>query len=54
VGSNGKTIPAWGFRRFTVCFSSQNFVFDFLLAAVATPLLGVDFLSHFGFSIIPT
>jgi hypothetical protein len=43
VGANGKQIPAWGFRRHTVCFSGQIFEFDFLLAAVATPLLGMDF-----------
>jgi hypothetical protein len=43
VGANGKQIPAWGFCHRTVCFSGQNFKFDFLLAAVATPLLGMDF-----------
>jgi hypothetical protein len=43
VGANGKTIPSWGFHRFTVCFSGQNFALDFLLAAVATPLFGMDF-----------
>jgi hypothetical protein len=29
------------------------FAFDFLLAAVATPLLGMDFLAKFDLSIIP-
>ncbi len=43
VGANSKPIPAWGFRPRTVCFSGQNFKFDFLLAAVPTPLLGMDF-----------
>jgi hypothetical protein len=43
VGANGKQIPVWGFRPCTVCFSGQNFKFDFLLVAVATPLLGMDF-----------
>jgi hypothetical protein len=52
-GANSKTIPPWGFCRFTVCFSGQNFQFNFLLAAVATPLLGMDFVHIFGFSIIP-
>jgi hypothetical protein len=51
VGANGKPIAAWGFRRRTVCFSGL-FDFDFLLAAVATPLLGMDFLAKFGLSII--
>jgi hypothetical protein len=45
VGANGKPIPTWGFRRRTICFSGQNFEIDFLLAAVATPLLGMDFLA---------
>jgi hypothetical protein len=43
VEANGKQIPAWGFRRRSVCFSGQNFEFDFLLTAVATPLLVMDF-----------
>ena len=42
--ANSKTILAWGFRRSSVCFSDQTFDFEFLLAAVATPLLGIDFL----------
>jgi hypothetical protein len=52
VGANGKQIPAWGFRPCTVCFSGQNFKFDFSLAVVATPLLGMDFLARFELSII--
>jgi hypothetical protein len=51
VGANGKSIPAWVFHHSTVCFSGQNFEFDFLLAAVATPLLVMDFLAKFGLSI---
>jgi hypothetical protein len=39
VGANGKPIP--------------TFKFDFLLATVAMPLLGMDFLSKFGLSIVP-
>jgi hypothetical protein len=35
-------------------FSGQIFKFDFLSAAVATPLLGMDFLTEFGFSIVPS
>jgi hypothetical protein len=37
--ANGKTIPAWGFRQFSVCFSRQIFEFDFLLAVVTTPFI---------------
>ena len=54
MGVNGNQIPAWGFRRRTACFSGQNFEFNFLLAAVAIPLLGIDFLAKFGLSIIPS
>jgi hypothetical protein len=50
VGANGKTIPFWGYRHFTVCFSGQNFAFNFF----ATPLLGMDFLTHFGLSVVPS
>jgi hypothetical protein len=42
------------FCRFTVCFLGQNFEFYFLLAAVATPLLGMNFRTNFGLSIIPS
>jgi hypothetical protein len=53
LGAKGKPIPAWGLRRRTVCFAGHNFEFDFLLAAVATPILGMDFLAKFELSIIP-
>jgi hypothetical protein len=53
VGANGKPIPAWGLCRRTVCFTGHNFEFDFLQAAVATPILGMDFLARFELSIIP-
>jgi hypothetical protein len=35
-------------------FSGQNFEFDFLLVAISTPLLGMDFLAKFELSIIPS
>jgi hypothetical protein len=41
VGTNGKLVPAWGRRCQTVCFASHNFEFDFFLAAVATPIIGI-------------
>jgi hypothetical protein len=53
VGANCKPIPAWGLRRRTVCFAGHNFEFHFLLAAVATPILGMDFLAKLELSIIP-
>jgi hypothetical protein len=53
VGANGKLIPAWGRRRQTVCFAGHTFEFDFFLAAVTTPIIGMDFLAKFELSIIP-
>jgi hypothetical protein len=52
VSANGDIVPVWG-RRQTVTFASQDFVFDFFLAAVATPIIGMDFLTKFELSIIP-
>jgi hypothetical protein len=53
VGANGKIVPVWGRRRQIVSFTSQDFEFDFFLAAVATPINGMDFLAKFELSIIP-
>ena len=53
VGTNGKQIPAWGFKQCFVVFSGVTLQFEFLLAAVATALLGMDFLAHFDLSIVP-
>jgi len=36
-----------------VRFDCQPFLFDFLQAAVATPILGMDFLAKFELTIIP-
>jgi hypothetical protein len=53
LGANSKPIPAWGLHRRSACFAGHNFEFDFLLAAVATPILGMDFLAKLELSIIP-
>ncbi len=53
MGANGKIVPVWGRRRQIVSFTSQDFEFDFFLAAVATPINGMDFLAKFELSIIP-
>jgi hypothetical protein len=53
VGANGDIVPVWGRRRQTITFASQDFEFDFFLAAVATPIIGMDFLTKFELSIIP-
>jgi hypothetical protein len=54
LGANGKLVPAWGRSRQTVSFTGHDFEFDFFLAAVATPIIGMDFLAKFELSIIPT
>jgi hypothetical protein len=53
VGANGNIVPVWGCRRQIVSFASHDFEFDFFLAAVATPIIGMDFLTKFELSIIP-
>jgi hypothetical protein len=53
VGANGNIVPVWGRRRQIVSFAGQDFEFDFFLAAVATPIIGMDFLTKFELSIIP-
>ncbi len=53
MGANGKIVPVWGRRRQIVSFADQDFEFDFFLAAVATPIIGMDFLAKFELSIIP-
>jgi hypothetical protein len=46
VGANGDVVPVWGRRRQIVTFANQDFEFDFFLAAVATPIIGMDFLTQ--------
>jgi hypothetical protein len=53
VGANGKLAPTWGRRPQIVYFAGHDFEFDFFLAAVATPIIGMDFLAKFELSIIP-
>ncbi len=53
MGANGKIVPVWGRRRQIVSFAGQDFEFDFFLAAVASPIIGMDFLAKFELSIIP-
>ncbi len=53
MGANGDVVPVWGRRRQTVTFANQDFEFDFFLAAVATPIIGMDFLAKFELSILP-
>jgi hypothetical protein len=43
----GKPIPCWGWRTMAVRFGNTVYRWKFLLAAVAFPLLGADFLRNF-------
>jgi hypothetical protein len=43
----GKPIPCWGWRTMAVKFGATVYRWKFLLAAVAFPLLGADFLRSF-------
>jgi hypothetical protein len=47
TSASGKPIPCWGWRELLVDFGGQQFRWQFLLAAVAFPLLGADFLAAF-------
>jgi hypothetical protein len=44
---SGKPIPCWGWQAVVVKFSGSVYQWKFLLAAVAFPLLGADFLASF-------
>ena len=43
--ADGSSLPSWGRRRFSLRFGGRDFSFQFLLAAVDRPILGVDFLA---------
>ena len=43
--ADGSFLPAWGLRRVNVVFGGKSFCWRFLLAAVDTPILGMDFLA---------
>ncbi len=47
-GAAGQPISCWGERQLQLSFDGQVFSWPFLLAAVQFPIIGVDFLRHFG------
>jgi hypothetical protein len=53
AGAAGQPIPCWGERQFRLSFNGKVFLWPFLLAAVQFPILGVDFLRHFGLLVDP-
>ncbi len=52
-GADGQPIPSWGFIHKTVQFQGKFFVANFLQAAVAGPILGIDFLRKFKVTVSP-
>ncbi len=45
VGANGAPIKAWGTVKKRVRFGSSDYMFEFVLADVAYPIVGLDFLA---------
>jgi hypothetical protein len=46
-GADGSRIACWGRRTTAAMFGGRRFQWNFLLAAVAFPIIGSDFMSHF-------
>ncbi|XP_061566754.1 uncharacterized protein LOC133420887 [Cololabis saira] len=42
--ANGSSITTFGTRSVTVCFNGRRFESDFVIASVAVPIIGADFL----------
>ena len=48
IAANGSTIPTDGTRTIFIQAAERSFTWDFIVADVKTPLLGANFLSHYG------
>jgi hypothetical protein len=46
-GADGQAIPSWSFIKKTVQFQDKFFTATFLQAAMAGPILGIDFFRKF-------
>jgi len=46
--ANGSPIRTYGVRYVELCFGGQRFGWDFVMANVAVPLIGADFLCAYG------
>jgi hypothetical protein len=51
TSASGAPIACWGWKQRIVIFGGRKFKWSFLLAAVAFPLLGADFLEHFALTV---
>jgi hypothetical protein len=54
VAADGRSIPSWGTRPITLLFGVTKFIVNFVLAAVAKPILGVNFFRENGLLIDPS
>jgi hypothetical protein len=52
-GADGQPIPSWDFIQKTVQFQGKLFTSSFLQAAVAAPILGINFLRKFKVTVAP-
>jgi hypothetical protein len=52
-GADGQPIPSGVFIQKTVQFQGKIFTSSFLQAAVAGPILGIDFLRKFKVTVVP-
>ena len=48
AAANGATISTFGKRSVHLQFHARRYVWDFIVARVTQPLLGADFLCHYG------
>jgi hypothetical protein len=53
AGAAGGLIAGWGERQLWLSFNGREFSWSFLLAAVRFPIIGVDFLRHYGLLVDP-
>ena len=51
TAANGTPIKSFGTQRKRIKIGDKSYSFIFLIAQVARPILGIDFLKHFGMTI---
>jgi hypothetical protein len=54
TGPDGAIIPSWGVKELTMKFDNTVFKWQFVLAAISFPIIGIDFLKHFDLLVHPT
>ena len=53
IGPNGGKIKTWGYKTHTVKLGHRSFTFDFILADVQKPILGINFLASHALLVDP-